>query len=188
MRTLRAILVASIPFMAAGAAAQAAQFRLVELPGGSGQGILLSGVITAGDETAFHALAEKLDKAVVITTGPGGSVGPALAIGNETRARGCSTLVPQGASCASACSMIWLAGRTRMLAIGAQIGFHAMAMVQHGQRTETHDMDIYLRRWLTDLGYPLDAEATIVNTRATSIRWYDAIELRANGIPTEPYP
>ena len=84
--------------------------------------------------------------------------------------------------------MIWLAGQTRMLAFGAQIGFHAMAMLQHGQRTETHDMDAILRSWLTDLGYPIDAEATIVNTRATSIRWYDAIELRANGIPTDPYP
>ncbi len=173
---------------AAGDAGQAAQIRAADLPDGRGHAILLSGVIQPGDETTFHALAATLQQAVVITTGPGGSVVPALAIGSETRARGWSTLVPEGASCASACSMIWLAGQTRMLAAGAQIGFHAMAMIQHGQRTETHDADIYLRKWLTDLGYPIDATATIVNTSATSVRWYDAIELRANGIPTEAYP
>ena len=188
MRPSWTVLAASILVAAASASARAAQFRAVDLPNGRGHAIVLSGVIQPGDETAFHALAATLQQAVVVTTGPGGSVVPALAMGSEIRARGWSTLVPEGASCASACSMIWLAGQTRMLAAGAQIGFHAMAMIQHGQRTETHDADIYLRKWLTDLGYPIDATATIVNTSAASVRWYDAIELRANGIPTELYP
>ena len=188
MQTLQTILAALILSVAAGRAGQAAQFRVLDMPDGRGKAILLSGMIVPGDETAFHSLAATLSQALVITTGPGGSVAPAMEIGNETRTRGWPTLVPAGASCASACSMIWLAGQTRMLAAGAQIGFHAMAMISNGQRTETHDLDMYLRRWLTELGYAHDATATIVNTAATSIRWYDAIELRANGIPTEIYP
>jgi hypothetical protein len=166
----------------------AAQFTPIEMPDGHGIGLLLTGVIQPGDDRAFDEVAVKLSRAVVITTGPGGSVGPALAIGSEIRERGWSTLVPSGGSCASACAMIWLAGQTRMLGAGAQIGFHAMALIQGAQRTETHDYDMYLRAWLTNLGYALDATATIVNTHAASIRWYDAIELRANGIPTEDYP
>jgi hypothetical protein len=75
-----------------------------------------------------------------------------------------------------------------MLGRDAQIGFHAMSMLQDGKLQETHAGDEYLRRWLTDLGYALDATATIVNTHAMSVRWFDAIELRANGIPTENYP
>jgi hypothetical protein len=129
-----------------------------------------------------------MSRAVVVTTGPGGSVGAALAIGSETRARGWSTLVPPGVNCASACSMIWLAGERRMLGAGAQIGFHAISMIAEGQRTETHDFDVYLRSWLNELGYAIDATATIVNTHSASIRWYDAVELRANGIPTENWP
>jgi hypothetical protein len=167
---------------------RAAQFRSVEMPDGSGHGILLSGEIAPGDEAAFRALAETLPKAVVITTGPGGTVVTALKIGSEIRARGWSTLVSEGAKCASACSLIWLAGQTRMLGAGAQIGFHAISMIQNGQRTETHDWDDVLRTWLTGLGYALDATATIVNTQATSIRWYNTMELRANGILTDPYP
>jgi hypothetical protein len=188
MRILLPVLAAFIAWTAVGAAGQAGSIRRVDLPNESRPGILLSGVIVPGDEATFHALAATLGDALVITTGPGGSVGPALAIGSETRARGWSTLVPEGTRCASACSMIWLAGQTRMLASGAEIGFHAMSTIQDGKRTETHEVDILLRRWLTDLGYALDATATIVNTRAASIRWYDAIELRANGISTDPYP
>ena len=61
-------------------------------------------------------------------------------------------------------------------------------MTRDGQRAETHDLDVFLRTWLTDLGYPFDATATIVNTEAASVRWYDTTELRANGIPADPYP
>jgi hypothetical protein len=171
-----------------GRPACAAQFKTVALPDGGGTAILMTGLIENGDDLAFHNLANTLASAVVITTGPGGRVGAALNIGNETRARGWTTLVPAGESCASACSMIWLAGVRRMLGHDAQIGFHAMSMVQDGRLQETHTGDEVLRRWLTDLGYALDATATIVNTRAVSVRWFDAIELRANGIPTDDYP
>ena len=185
MRRLRRMLVASI--LLAAPSGQAAQIQAVRLPGG-GDAILLSGVITPGDEADFHALAETLRSAVVITTGPGGSVGPALAIGSETRLRGWTTLVPEGTRCASACAMIWLAGATRRLGAGAEIGFHAMSTIENGMRTETHDADTVLRRWLTGLGYAMDTTATIVNVGASSIRWYDALELRANGIPTDAEP
>jgi hypothetical protein len=166
----------------------AAKIQAIDLPNQAGPGILISGTITQGDETTFHTLAATLPRAIVVVMGPGGRVGPALAIGSETHARGWSTLVPAGATCASACSMIWLAGERRMLAANAQIGFHAMSMLQDGRYQETHDADNVLRNWLTDLGFAMDATATIVNTHAASIRWFDAIELRANGIETESFP
>lgn len=168
--------------------AHAADIRAATVPGGSGQAIVLSGVIVAGDEAVFHALAETTGKVTVVTTGPGGSVGAAIAIGSEIRRRGWSTLVPQDTRCASACSMIWLAGQTRLLAAGAQIGFHAMSQMRDGARKEDHSEDFYLRQWLTDLGYAMDASATIVNTPADFVHWYDATELNANGIPTALYP
>lgn len=188
MRLLQAMLAASI-FMAADArVSHAAQFRALDLPDGGGQVILLSGSIEKGDEAAFHTLAETLPKAVVITTGPGGFINPAMAIGTEIRARGWTTLVPAGIRCASACTWIWLAGSARMLGADAQIGFHAISVFPNGQRTETHDFDSVLRGWLTSLGYTLDTTATMMNTPAASVRWFNIIELRANGIPTEAFP
>jgi hypothetical protein len=185
---MRRPLIAAILCIAASTTADAAELQIEQMPSGGGPAIMLSGIIVAGDETKFHALAQAIGQATVITTGPGGSVIPALEIGTEIRTRGWSTLVPENARCASACSMIWLAGQTRRLAAGAQIGFHAMAQIQNGQHAENHELDFVLRRWLSDLGYAMDTTATIVNTPALSIHWYDAGELRANGIPTELYP
>jgi hypothetical protein len=169
-------------------AAQAAEFDRVDLPGAPGGGIRLSGVIKVGDEAKFHAVAADMLTAVVVTTGPGGSVSAAMAIGREIRARGWTTLVPPGTYCASACSMIWLAGARRQLAETGQIGFHAMSHMQNGVPVESHEPDPILRSWLNDLGYSEDTTATIVNTPAKLVRWLDRLELQANGIPTESYP
>jgi hypothetical protein len=168
--------------------AAAASFERTDVPGSTTPGILLSGRIDPGDQAAFHALAAGMANAIVVTTGPGGSVFAAIAIGTEIRNRGWSTLVPADAYCASACSMIWLAGTRRYLADGGRIGFHAMSINQNGVAVETHQPDVDLRRWLTDLGYSDDTTATIVNTPSRLIHWRDRLELQANGIPTEPFP
>jgi len=182
-------LAAAVLLLAASAAgAFAARFDIVDLPAGGGKAVLLSGIIEPGDATAFHAAAARLAGSVVLTTGPGGSVRAAVAIGSEIRARGWVTLVPPDSDCASACSLIWLAGNRRLMGDGARIGFHAMSVRKNGALVETHDPDIDLRRWLTDLGYELDTTATIVNTPAALVRWLDPIELRANGIDVDPYP
>ena len=86
-----------------GGGALAAEIRSLDIPAGSGHGIVLSGIIAPGDETAFHTLAETFDNAVVLTTGPGGAVATAVSIGSEIRARGWLTLVPAGAQCARSC-------------------------------------------------------------------------------------
>jgi hypothetical protein len=149
----------------------------------------LGGVIVPGDETAFHALALANPGALVVLSGPGGNVAAALAIGAEIHARGMATLVPAGAYCASACSLIWLAGHQRLLGAGARIGFHATSIPQgDGRRVETHAYDDVLRRYLDTLGLAADATATIVNTQAALVRWLDPIELRANGITADAYP
>lgn len=168
--------------------AHAAKFDVIDLPNGSGKALLLSGVIGINDQAAFHAAAARMNGTVVVTTGPGGSVRAAVAIGNEIRERGWSTLVPPGTDCASACALIWLAGDRRLMADGARIGFHAMSVRKNGVYMETHDPDVDLHRWLTDLGYTEDTTATIVNTPAVLVRWLDPIELRANGIGVDLYP
>lgn len=175
-------------FLATALPAHAATFERTEIPGTQTPGILLSGIISQGDQTAFDAVAEAMPTAIVITTGPGGSVGAAIAIGTEIRNRGWATLVPGGASCASACSMIWLAGARRLLADGGRIGFHAMSIRSNGIAVETHQPDVDLRRWLTELGYSFDTTATIVNTPARTVHWLDRLELQADGIAAEPFP
>jgi hypothetical protein len=55
----------------------------------------------------------------------GGSGIPALQIGDWMRTRGMSTFVPGDRTCASACALIWLAGRPRTVGDTPKIEFHA---------------------------------------------------------------
>lgn len=171
---------------------------LVAVPAQAGQvtiqdgricAISIAGRIEDGDDLLFSSLASAYPHALVVLSGPGGKVVPALAIGREIRARGLRTLVPAEAVCASACSLIWLAGTPRLLGTDARIGFHALSTPRLGASPiETHAFDPELVRYLTELGYALDVTATIVNTPSVLVHWRDAIELNANGIATQAYP
>ena len=177
---------AVMPLAALVAGAQAGE---VTYDGGKGGVISIGARIDAGDEAVFHGLAAANPTTLITVTGPGGKVGPALVIGREIRARGLRTLVPAGASCASACALIWLAGSQRLLGAEARIGFHALSAIRPGEApVETHAFDGELIRYLTGLGYAMDVTATIVNTPSVLIHWREAIELNANGIATQPYP
>ena len=157
--------------------------------GGKVPAIGISGIIEIGDDKVFHDLIRSTPNAVIVLAGPGGHVGPALAIGLEIRARGLQTLVPAGNSCASSCSLIWLAGTKHLLGAGAQVGFHAISGSHDGLVfTETHVLDPALMHYLLGLGYAGDAVATIVNTPSKGIRWLDRIELNSNGFAAESYP
>lgn len=166
-----------------------AQAGRIALQDGRSCAISVAGRIEDGDALAFDALATSCPNALVVLSGPGGKVVPALAIGRDIRARGLRTLVPAGAACASACSLIWLAGTQRLLATDARIGFHALSALRPGAPpAETHAFDAELVRYLTELGYAFDVTATIVNTPSVLVRWRDAIELNANGIATQATP
>ena len=185
-RCLAALLLLAVP----AAQAPAAQIEIVASRDPPRTWLRIAQSIAPGDERVFRELAGRAPGgAVVVLSGPGGSVSAALAIGREIQARRLGTLVPPNAACASACSLIWLAGARRQLGEGARIGFHA-ASVQcaDGSRVETHAFDWVLRGYPTGLGFATDVVATIVATPSTRVRWLDAIELRANCIATEPFP
>lgn len=162
----------------------------ITLLGGKTPAIGISGPIVAGDETAFHGLVATAPNALIVLTSPGGSVDAAIAIGLEIRARGLRTLVPAGANCASACSLIWLAGTTRMLGTDALIGLHAICAWYGVGRAcnETHVYDPVLTHYLLALGYAGDATAMIVHTPTLSIRRLNRIELNAAGFAAESFP
>ena len=152
--------------------------------------ISIGGPIVAGDEKTFHGLVATAPNALIVLTSSGGSVYAAIAIGEEIRARGLKTLVPTGAFCASACSLIWLAGTTRMIGTDAYIGLHAICVGYGVGRIckETHVYDPVLTHYLLTLGYAGDATAMIVHTPTQSIRRLNRIELNSAGFAAESFP
>jgi hypothetical protein len=85
----------------------------------------INGEIEVEDGVKWKLLLEKIrtPHAVVILNSPGGSVGAALLIANDIFNREYDTGFSEGI-CNSACTTIWLAGKTRYLSSGAALGFH----------------------------------------------------------------
>jgi hypothetical protein len=80
----------------------------------------------------------------------GGSLIAGLQIGETIRLKNFSTLVPEGAQCASSCALAWLGGTRRLMGSLAQVGFHAAYDGQTHQVTSSGNalVGAYLNKML----------------------------------------
>jgi hypothetical protein len=90
--------------------------------------VLIEGPIENGDAATFRALDDDLQRHgrlwVVELDSPGGNVGAAAEIADVVHRDGLGTVVWKGYVCASACVMIFFAGKTRTLDDGGVLGVH----------------------------------------------------------------
>lgn len=94
-------------------------FRVLQ----GGRLLEFSGGITFGTANEFHKFLNAMSLVQVVKlSSPGGRVSEAQRIGNLIQSRGLNTFV--GDRCASACTIIFLHGRERIIGSDAQLGFH----------------------------------------------------------------
>jgi hypothetical protein len=151
----------------------------VHEPDGEGR-VFVDVVGTINDED-FKTFKEKTDqiypsgagyprKQVIVTlVSYGGSINPALQIGDLIRKRGLSTFVPGDRTCASACALIWLAGVPRTVGDTPQIGFHAI--YDPTTRQPTGAGNAVAGAYLRDLGVGYKAIAFMTRKGPTSVEW-----------------
>ena len=136
---LKKILLAGVLFAAA-TPASAANFAMTS---GCGEDhsdkscttIYLNGEIEVEDGGKWKLFLEKMrtPHAVVALNSPGGIVGAALLIANDILNREYDTYYGEGI-CYSACTLIWLAGKTRYMSSGATLGFHRAKLAVPGAK------------------------------------------------------
>ena len=114
--------------------------------------ITVSGEINEYDDVEFIKLAGDIKKLTVSLDSPGGSNLGAAKIGMFVRARRYETMVKNGATCSSACTLIWLAGSYRHLGHNARLGFHSASMITGGPRDE--GANYLISTYLKHLGTP----------------------------------
>jgi membrane-bound ClpP family serine protease len=141
--------------------------------------LLVSGVIGPGSYDEFRAALMQGSPDLVVLDGPGGILGEALLIGEEVRRRKLSTLVESNRSCASACAIVFLSGRTKYLGAGAAVGLHAASYIDGRADPEaTAVMAAYLRQ----VGVPNATLKRMARTAPSDIRWLTRAEQKALGI------
>jgi hypothetical protein len=178
---LRLIRLAVVALSVVSGAARAAEFKALTSPDGS-QAISMTGQIELNDDEKFARVASNLEDATVWLNSPGGSTIAGLSIGTAIRLKGWRTAVPQGASCASSCGLIWLAGAKRILGLGARVGFHASYVIRDGVPMEAGAGNALVGSYLNKLGMRDTAIIYTTSASPTSITWLTAQDAKAVGI------
>lgn len=153
---------------------------------GGVEGVYITGEIELGDDARFRAIAERFPDAVVFLESPGGTVIPALEIGRLVREHGYRTVVVDKGTCASSCALIWLAGTSRYLAPGGQVGFHASsAQEDDGRLVESGLSNAFVGYYLSKL--ELSERAVVFATMASpyELNWLTAENSDGAGISFE---
>src|ERR1700722_12369788 len=113
---------------------------------------------------------------------PGGYLQPALQAAEIIRARGLDTYVPR--LCASACTVVFLAGKDRFLGPDARLGFHQA----HAPGVPPAYFDALLRETYQKAGVPDGFIDHVLRTPPQSIWFPDQPMLRALRLTTGPVP
>lgn len=103
-----------------GTVAQAAEFFVI--PGSTT--LLLLGETSSNDIDALRNAVKNDKVETIVLKGPGGNLEAAFTMADFIIEHKLATVVPENTDCASACSLIFLAGSKRTLEKGARLGFH----------------------------------------------------------------
>jgi hypothetical protein len=125
------------------------------------QVIRIRGAIKPTDDAWFKRSIAHFSKATkVALNSQGGNTIAALNIGRMINAHHLDTEVPNGASCMSACALIWAAGANRVKSWQGNIGFHA-SYRSATDRTEAGWSNALIGAYLSKLGYSDQAIVTM---------------------------
>ena len=171
--------------LAAPVNASAAAFDVVK--SGVKADIVVSGELLRGDEERFAAVAGTLDEDTTVwLAGPGGALQAALRIGTAIRLKGWRTAVQDGASCASACGLMWLGGIRRSVGQGAVVGFHAAWIeTPEGRKQETGAGNALVGSYLNRLGLTDAAVVFLTSAAPDEAAWLSPTVASRVGIRAE---
>ena len=141
-----------------------------------GDRLAISGSIRDGDAVVFQIQIND-DVRIVELSSTGGFIGEAMAIGRAIRERRLDTTVPAGASCESACVLVWSAGWHRT--VGGRLGTHCATAISAPYQcvpVARERMLTYLKEMHAPAGVIMLQEAA----GSTSTLWVERAQLAAD--------
>nr|WP_250807496.1 hypothetical protein [Neorhizobium tomejilense] len=146
-------------------------------------GYVLRGAIEQGDAERFFDVANATNRhAVVFLNSPGGLVTEGLMIGSIIREKGFATSIPDEQTCASICSMIWLAGSTRYFEANSAIGFHAAYSGGVDNPQVSASANAVIGHYIGSLGLAPHVARVATSASPTDMDWMNAERLLMAGI------
>ena len=152
--------------------------------------VAIEGELDLPDIDAFRTKTELLPvgRATVEFSSKGGSLLAGIRVGALIRAKKFTTLVPDGAQCASACALAWLGGTRRLVGEYASVGFHTAYIMKTGGMSESGPGNAILGAYLNQLGLSERAILYITHAAPTSMQWMSMEEAAEYGITVAKLP
>jgi len=156
----------------------------------------LEGDIQLGDaerlEANFeYAKASGLKVTAISLDSPGGVVVTGATMARSIRSRELRTVVGKNATCASACFMLFAAGKERIASEDARIGVHSAVTPKLGETDSAKSSTIDTARFLAELGVPSIVLGKMVTSKPSEMAWLTKEDLRlmkVNPIPGQIVP
>jgi hypothetical protein len=148
--------------------------------------ITLKGEIVGGETVAFaSAIAEanRAGKEVfgALLDSPGGLLSEGAQIAALVEYAKITTIVPEGAGCASACFVIFAAGNDKWADFTAQVGVHGASEQDGSDTTEARGATVLMARLVKEFGVPAAIIGRMVVTPPDQMVWLSPNELRSMG-------
>ncbi|MPZ38999.1 MAG: hypothetical protein GEU95_13225 [Rhizobiales bacterium] len=172
--------------------AKAADIDVKHLDNGS-MLIAIEGEFETSDIDTFRTKVASLPaaRASVALRSDGGSLVAGIRIGSLIREKKFTTIVPDGASCASACALAWLGGHRRLVGLDSSVGFHSAYVVKSQGPTESGYGNAILGAYLNQLGLSEKAILYVTKAGPTSMQWMSLDGAAEHGIAVaqvSPHP
>ncbi len=142
------------------------------------------GELKIGDEKVFEQKTAHRRNLIVTLISPGGNPLPAMEMGRLVRKQAMTTFVPAERVCASACALIWLAGKPRTAESKAAVGFHAAYNRNTGQDSGVGNA--LIGAYLHELGLTAKAIVGMTSKGATEMAWLSDDTAKAWELAVEP--
>jgi hypothetical protein len=145
--------------------------------------VMLTGEIVEGDAEKLKAIIQSANEAGRLVSGIrfnslGGNLLEGVKLASIIRYGKISTVVANGAKCASACFIVFAAGTQKFVSYTASVGVHGAS--DRGGR-ESGDATVSMARMVKELGVPEGIIGKMVVTRPDDIVWLDPDDLRSMG-------
>jgi hypothetical protein len=152
--------------------------------------IVIEGDLELGDIETFRTKAALLPPAgaTVEFRSKGGSLLAGIRIGALIRTKKFTTVVPDGAQCASACALAWLGGTRRFVGQHSNIGFHTAYIFKPAGPVESGPGNAILGAYLNQLGLSEEAILYVTQAAPTSMQWMSVEEAAEHGIAVALLP
>lgn len=150
--------------------------------------ITIEGEIKSGDDEKFRKIAAEYSDAIVLLNSDGGKISPAMDIGRTIKLREYKTVVYKDGRCTSACALIWVAGSSRSIFEGGEVGFHASYLDADGAKLQIGVGNALVGHYLSQLGFGEKAVIFATMAPPDKILWLSAKTASLSGIEFDAIP